>query len=84
MSEPLLERLSTAAFGVPASESRAAGVCVRCQKVPDLATFSPAGVAEWGITGMCEPCFDFLFADDEADYRWLVEKVRTALSEERP
>ena len=59
-----LDAISTIAFGRPASESKAENICVSCQKPPNLEDFTPAGKAEFAITGMCEPCFDSLFAEE--------------------
>jgi hypothetical protein len=42
-------------------------LCIQC-KLPkpdaERATWTPAGQREWNISGMCEPCFDRLFADE--------------------
>jgi hypothetical protein len=41
-------------------------LCIQCRlPQPDQSTWSEAGRREWKISGMCEPCFDRLFADED-------------------
>ncbi len=45
-----------------------ARLCIQCHKPqPDQSSWSEAGRREWKISGMCEPCFDRVFADSEPD-----------------
>ncbi|KKL45629.1 hypothetical protein LCGC14_2353710 [marine sediment metagenome] len=48
--DKLKDDLMRGAFKMTVSEARAQGVCVRC--------YSDAGRREYGITGLCELCFD--------------------------
>lgn len=38
-------------------------LCVKCGQPPTFST--RAGVAEYQISGFCEPCFDAQFPDDD-------------------
>lgn len=38
-------------------------LCVRCKKPPTF--YSEAGQREYSNSGLCEPCFDHLFAEEE-------------------
>lgn len=59
------DSMAKSAFGMTKAEAREKGLCISCKKPPTF--YSAAGRAEYGISGMCEPCFDALFApgDDE-------------------
>lgn len=50
-------------FGQTSKEAQAEGVCVNCKKPPTF--YSDAGRREYDISGVCEPCFDEMFAEEE-------------------
>ena len=50
------DALSQTEHGMTAHEAQGAGLCVVCKKPPTF--YSEAGRREFGISGMCEPCFD--------------------------
>lgn len=56
-----LDTLAGRLYGETHAEASARGVCIRCKKPPVFLT--DAGRREWGISGICEPCFDTLFAE---------------------
>lgn len=65
----LAEDISQAEFGLGQTPQRAAdtGLCISCHR-PGLANcYSEAGRREFGISGLCERCFDRMFAEDEED-----------------
>jgi len=52
----LKDEMSKSTFGITLTEALQKDICVRCKK---KATFySMAGLAEYQISGLCEPCFD--------------------------
>lgn len=54
-----------AAFDMTKGEAHAAGVCVQCKKPPTFST--AAGAREYHITGICEPCWDKMFPEEDDD-----------------
>lgn len=60
-----LDNLAKGTFGMTVMEAQAQGVCIQCKHPPVLVT--SAGKREYQISGMCEPCFDELFAESEED-----------------
>ncbi len=66
---PELKQLSDAlnreAFGETIQQANDKGSCISC-KLPAIARcYSEAGRREFYISGMCEICFDNMFAEDE-------------------
>jgi hypothetical protein len=53
------DNLSKTAYGLTKAEALAQGVCFRCKCAPTF--YTAAGVAEYPISGLCEPCFDAVF-----------------------
>jgi len=51
-----LPRLTKELYGMTKLEAITAGVCLSCKK--KATWYSPAGKAEYSISGLCEPCFD--------------------------
>ena len=51
-----LPGLAKALYGMTRLEAIRAGVCIDCKKYAQW--YSPAGKAEYFISGLCEPCFD--------------------------
>ena len=52
-----------AGFGMTREEAWEKGVCVECKKPPTF--YSEAGRNEYRLSGMCEPCFDDMFKEEE-------------------
>lgn len=78
MSDPLQdikEKLFKDAFGETIAEARARGGCVSCKQAHVVtssdagpgSSWTPEGIREVGISGMCEHCFDAAFAEPEED-----------------
>lgn len=67
----LVELLNLAAWAVYGTTRQAAhqrNECIRCHRVitPDeFAGWSPASQREYGISGLCESCWDALFPPEE-------------------
>lgn len=55
--------LAREAHGMTTAEAHAKGICIECKQPPRFKTADGAG--EYRISGMCEYCFDELFADSE-------------------
>jgi hypothetical protein len=51
-----LPGLTKALYGMTKAEAWQAGICIDCKK--HATWYSPAGRAEYSISGLCEPCFD--------------------------
>ena len=52
-------------FGGDVLKDRERGLCVKCREPAIPKCYSPAGIAEYGISGLCELCFDKLFEEPE-------------------
>ncbi len=50
------DELAVSIYGMTAKEAIKQKVCIQCKKSPTFTT--GAGVKEYQITGLCEPCFD--------------------------
>lgn len=64
-----VDNLEKSAYGLTRTEAIVRGVCINC-KIPaqsGVNIHSPAGAAEYRISGMCEDCFDALFTEEEED-----------------
>ena len=48
--------LTKALYGMTKAEALLAGICLHCKQ--RATWYSPAGKAEYSISGVCEPCFD--------------------------
>lgn len=59
----LTDAIAIEVFGELAADAKARSVCVRCKQPPTF--YSDAGRREYGITGLCEPCFDTIMADPD-------------------
>jgi len=57
--------LAREAHGMTTAEAHANGVCIECKKPPRFKTAE--GRAEYRISGMCEYCWDDLFAETEEE-----------------
>ena len=69
----IVNRTAKQLYGMTIEDAHSRGLCVRChepalvqidgetQHNPEL-FYSPAGKKEWNISGMCEKCFDNMFA----------------------
>ena len=57
------DALSKAATGLTAAEAQQQGICIDCKQPPTFHT--EAGRREYQISGICEPCFDKLFPEEE-------------------
>jgi hypothetical protein len=58
-----IPELTKALYGMTTAEAITAEVCVSCKK--HSTWYSPAGKAEYFITGLCEPCFDKITEPEE-------------------
>ena len=58
-----LDELYKSAFGGTRGEAEAERVCVVCHQHPTFTT--DAGRREYEISGVCEPCFDAMFGDED-------------------
>ena len=69
-----VSRMAKQTFGMTIEDAHSRGICIRCQEPalvmsadgtskhnPEL-FYSPAGKKEWNMSGMCEKCFDNMFA----------------------
>jgi hypothetical protein len=63
--QDLKDDLARECHGMTTAEAHAKGVCIDCQQPPRFKTED--GRNEYRISGMCEYCWDDLFAEDEED-----------------
>lgn len=65
--QKLKDELSIAAHGITKAEGHEQGICVCC-KLPALPRcHTEAGKREYGISGICEVCFDHMFSGEGND-----------------
>lgn len=58
------DSLSARVFGgLTLVDAHSQGICINCRKPAANRCYSPAGMREYQISGMCECCFDALFMD---------------------
>jgi hypothetical protein len=60
-----LPGLAKALYGMTRVDAIRAGICIDCKK--DAKWYSPAGKAEYQISGLCEPCFDKITGEPEEE-----------------
>jgi hypothetical protein len=60
----LLGSLACQAFEQTKHEAHAAGTCLKCKEPALPKCHTDAGVREYGISGMCESCFDMMFEEE--------------------
>jgi hypothetical protein len=60
-----LPGLTKALYGMTKEEAWQAGICIDCKK--HATWYSPAGRAEYSISGLCEPCFDKITEEPEEE-----------------
>lgn len=53
--------LAKSVFGMTRTEALQKGLCVQCKEPALPKCYSDLGRKEYGISGMCEICFDALF-----------------------
>jgi hypothetical protein len=63
LPDDFVEQGYRAAFGETREEAKAKRLCVVCKQPPTFTT--EAGRREYDISGVCEPCFDAMFPEDE-------------------
>jgi hypothetical protein len=56
-----MEVMSKDIFGTSVSSSASKGLCVDCRQSALERCYSEAGKREYGISGLCEICFDKIF-----------------------
>lgn len=59
--QELQDSMSRASFGMTKSEAIQKAICISCKQAPKW--YSEAGMKEYYISGLCEPCFDRITKD---------------------
>lgn len=62
--ENLKNELAKESMGLTKNEAHAKGICINCKEPALPKCYSEAGRREYGISGMCEKCFDTLFQEE--------------------
>lgn len=77
------DALSVAATGQTAAQAQEKGLCIQCKEPALPKCYSDAGIREYHISGMCEKCFDNMFAeeDDELTVHELTELQHAEIGE---
>lgn len=60
------DAVSKEVFGISRSEALAKGICIDCGQPALPNCYSDAGRREYRISGLCEKCFDAIFANPPA------------------
>jgi hypothetical protein len=63
----LQDDLAREAFNMTPNVAKEKGICLKCKQPALPKCYSEAGRREFAISGICEPCFDELFADEDDD-----------------
>ena len=64
--DKLKDALAVEAFGLSKSDALDQGICVNCLEFALAKCYSDAGRREYGISGLCEPCFDAITMEPPA------------------
>lgn len=67
LPDDFVEQGYQSAFGTTREDAQAKGLCVQCKRPALPRCYSDAGRREYGISGMCEPCWDEMFAEPEGE-----------------
>lgn len=59
------DEVSKMAHGMTRGEAVVRGICISCKE--PATWYSEAGRREYHISGMCEPCWDKLFAETDSE-----------------
>lgn len=62
--QALKDNLSMNIYGKTAAQAQDEGVCLECHKPALERCYSEEGKAEFGISGLCELCFDKITGGD--------------------
>lgn len=63
----LKDELAKSSFGITKDEAQQKRICINCQNPIMGRVKTEAGVREYGITAMCEICFDTIFDTEGED-----------------
>jgi hypothetical protein len=63
--EELLSDLSITAYGITIEQAHAKLICIECKELALNKCYSDDGKKEYGLSGLCEQCFDTLFEEEE-------------------
>jgi hypothetical protein len=65
--QDLKDALAEALYGQTPAEAHQAGLCIQCKQPARERCYSQAGLREYEISGLCEPCFDEITKEPEDD-----------------
>ena len=54
-------------MNLPSRTLQEQGICWQCKQLAIAKCYSDAGKREFQISGLCEECFDSLFAEDDLE-----------------
>lgn len=61
----LKDMVSISIYGMTAGQAQKEGICISCKEPAIGKCYSPAGVKEFHISGLCELCFDRICGEEE-------------------
>ena len=64
----LSDALNIEAYGETIQQANDKGNCIVCKQTAIPRCYSPEGIREFYISGMCEKCFDEAFEEEDEDY----------------
>jgi len=65
--QDLKDDLAKAAHGITTKEAWEKGICIECKEPAAPKCHTSDGRGEYHISGMCEECWDALFADEDEE-----------------
>ena len=58
------DKLAFDLFGQTKDQAVSTGLCIQCKEPALPKCYSDAGRKEYGISGLCEQCFDAIFQEE--------------------
>lgn len=64
--QELQDAVAVELYGMTASEAQQKGICLECKEPALPKCYSNTGRKEYGISGLCEQCFDELTKEEDS------------------
>jgi len=60
-------KMTKAVYGQTLDEALDTQLCIKCKEPAIAKCYSPAGIKEYNLSGLCEECFDAIMAENDED-----------------